>query len=102
MNAKERDAGQAGGLGRGIESLMATEKAKDPTSADDVGAEGEGHNEPTATEKARTRTPERPYRLAAAVGLMAGGAAGAVAVAAFTLLGVRAVIGMERSRPLLR
>ena len=92
MNAKESESNQTGALGRGLESLMARGEAKAPEAAGGAGAEG-GRSGGSASEG------ERPCDLAAAVGLVVGGAAGAVAVAAFTLLGVRAVLSMERGRP---
>ena len=91
MNAKESELNQTGALGRGLESLMARGEAKAPEAAGGAGAEG--------GRSGGASEGERPFDLAAAVGLVAGGAAGAVAVAAFTLLGVRAVLGMERGRP---
>lgn len=91
MNAKESESNQTGALGRGLESLMARGEAKVPEVAG--GASTEGGRSGGASEG------ERPCDLAAAVGLVVGGAAGAVAVAAFTLLGVRAVLSMERGRP---
>lgn len=91
MNAKESESNQTGALGRGLESLMARGEAKAPEAAGGAGAEG--------GRSGGASEGERPCDLAAAVGLVAGGAAGAVAVAAFTLLGVRAVLGMERGRP---
>ena len=91
MNAKESESNQTGALGRGLESLMARGEAKAPEAAGGAGAEG--------GRSGGASEGERPCDLAAAVGLVVGGAAGAVAVAAFTLLGVRAVLGMERGRP---
>lgn len=91
MNAKESESNQTGALGRGLESLMARGEAKVPEAAGGAGAEG--------GRSGGASEGERPCDLAAAVGLVAGGAAGAVAVAAFTLLGVRAVLSMERGRP---
>ena len=91
MNAKESESNQTGALGRGLESLMARGEAKAPEAAGGAGAEG--------GRSGGASDGERPCDLAAAVGLVAGGAAGAVAVAAFTLLGVRAVLSMERGRP---
>ncbi len=91
MNAKESESNQTGALGRGLESLMARGEAKAPEAAGGAGAEG--------GRSGGASEGERPCDLAAAVGLVAGGAAGAVAVAAFTLLGVRAVLSMERGRP---
>ena len=91
MNAKESESNQTGALERGLESLMARGEAKAPEAAGGAGAEG--------GRSGGASEGERPCDLAAAVGLVAGGAAGAVAVAAFTLLGVRAVLGMERGRP---
>ena len=91
MNAKESESNQTGALGRGLESLMARGEAKVPEAARGAGAEG--------GRSGGASEGERPCDLAAAVGLVVGGAAGAVAVAAFTLLGVRAVLSMERGRP---
>lgn len=81
MNAKDAETNAASALGRGLDSLM--------------------------TSSETTRTPamaERPeacpasYSVALVGGLVAGGAAGAVAVAAFVLLGMKAVLSMERRR----
>lgn len=83
MNAKENDTNQAGALGRGLDSLMDANEAKQEGSRDERPAEPERH---------------MAAGTLAVSGLIAGGAAGAVAIAAFVLLGVKAVLGMECSR----
>lgn len=76
MNAKEGSARPAA-LGRGLDTLMGNEEERDAPSA-------------AGTSEAR------PCGHGACLvgGLIASGAAGALAVAAFTLLGVRAVLAM--------
>ncbi|WP_101722447.1 hypothetical protein [Eggerthella timonensis] len=78
MNAKEGSARPAA-LGRGLDTLMGNEEERDAPSAAGI-------------------SEERPCGHGACLvgGLIASGAAGALAVAAFTLLGVRAVLAMGR------
>lgn len=81
MNAKETETNQTGALGRGLDSLMTSDEAKHTaTTPDQLTGQPLGRD------------------IAAVSGLIAGGAAGAIAVATFVLLGVKAVLGMERSR----
>lgn len=81
MNAKETETSQTGALGRGLDSLMTSDETKHASAT---------HDQPA----------DRPLGrdIAAVSGLIAGGAAGTIAVATFVLLGVKAVLGMERSR----
>ena len=85
MNAKEGSARPAA-LGRGLDTLMGNEEERDAPSA--------------APDARRCQDPDHAHGKSAGLvgGLIAGGAAGAVAVAAFTLLGVRAVLAMGRRR----
>lgn len=59
-----------------------------------------GRIDPRRRTPGDAKTPEHAHGKSAGLvgGLIAGGAAGAVAVAAFTLLGVRAVLAMGRRR----
>lgn len=88
MNAKEGST-RPGALGRGLETLM--------------GNEGEGAADApeapaaSANVEARPGKEHSPRQSACLVGgLIASGAAGAVAIAAFSLLGVKAVLSMTR------
>ncbi len=81
MNAKDTETNAAGALGRGLDSLMTSDKAK---------------RAPSAPERTEARCSCSSTAMVG--GLIAGGAAGTVAVAAFVLLGVKAVLSMERRR----
>ena len=81
MNAKDAETNAASALGRGLDSLMTSDEAK---------------RSPATPECPEARLTSRSVALVG--GRVAGGAAGAVAVAAFVLLGVKAVLSMERRR----
>ena len=95
MNAKEGSARPAA-LGRGLDTLMGNEEERDAPSAAETPDGPEGPHRPATPDARRCQDPEHAHGKSA--GLIAGGAAGAVAVAAFTLLGVRAVLAMGRRR----
>lgn len=88
MNAKEGST-RPGALGRGLDTLMGNEEDRDATSAPEA---------QEAPEALRCQDRAHPHGQGACLvgGLIASGAAGAVAVAAFTLLGVKAVLSMGR------
>ena len=96
MNAKEGSARPAA-LGRGLDTLMGNEEERDAPSAAET---PEGPHRPATPDARRCQDPEHAHGKSAGLvgGLIAGGAARAVAVAAFTLLGVRAVLAMGRRR----
>lgn len=106
MNAKE-GSGRPAALGRGLDTLMGNEEERDaPCASDapvapDASDAPETHGMPDAPDASGARpcrgSGHRHGHGACLVGgLIASGAAGAVAVAAFTLLGVRAVWAMGR------
>lgn len=90
MNAKESGSARPGALGRGLETLM--------------GDEGERATVPEARqpqpEPTGPQAPDQGRSLGAHAGLVGGliasGAAGALVVATFSLLGVKAVLAMAR------
>ena len=106
MNAKE-GSGRPAALGRGLDTLMGNEEERDAPCASDASVAPDASDAPETHEM-----PDAPYASGARPcrgrghrhehgaclvgGLIASGAAGAVAVAAFTLLGVRAVWAMGR------
>lgn len=107
MNAKEGST-RPGALGRGLDTLMGNE---DESAADNPETGGDvshaAANDPKApcgaqpdTEPASPSAPvgeQSPIGHAGLVSaLIAGGAAGAVVIAAFSLLGVKAVLSMSR------
>lgn len=98
MNAKEGSARPAA-LGRGLDTLMGNEEERDAPSAAETPDGPEGPHRPATPDARRCQDPEHAHGKSAGLvgGLIAGGAAGAVAVAAFTLLGVRAVLAMAPS-----
>lgn len=106
MNAKE-GSGRPAALGRGLDTLMGNEEerdapcASDASVAPDASDAPETHEMPDApyasgTRPCRGRGHRHGHGACLVGGLIASGAAGAVAVAAFTLLGVRAVWAMGR------
>lgn len=106
MNAKE-GSGRPAALGRGLDTLMGNEEERDAPCASDAPAvpeapdASESHEMPDApdasgTRPCRGRGHRHGHGACLVGGLIASGAAGAVAVAAFTLLGVRAVWAMGR------
>lgn len=109
MNAKE-GSGRPAALGRGLDTLMGNEEERDAPCASDATAAPEAPDASEAPESpGMPNAPEasgaRPCRghghrhghgACLVGGLIASGAAGAVAIAAFTLLGVRAVWAMGR------
>ena len=113
MTARDDNAARPTALGRGLDTLMgdrdaqgadradrpsSTGKADHPdrTEAAHQDAEGDRPSQPPVpcTEDRGARPPESG--IAVVSGLIAGGAAGAVAIAAFALLGVKAVLSMQR------
>ena len=96
MNAKEGSARPAA-LGRGLATLMGNEEERNAPSAAET---PEAPHRPASPDARRCQDPDHAHGKSAGLvgGLIAGGAAGAVAVAAFTLLGVRAVLAMGRRR----
>lgn len=94
MNAKEGST-RPGALGRGLDTLMGNEEDRDATSAPEAQEAPERQEAPEAL---RCQDRAHPHGQGACLvgGLIASGAAGAVAVAAFTLLGVKAVLSMGR------
>lgn len=105
MNAKEGSARPAA-LGRGLDTLMGNEEERDAPcapEASDAPETAETHEMPDEPETPDARPcREQGHRHGHGAclvgGLIASGAAGAVAIAAFTLLGVRAVLAMGRRR----
>lgn len=103
MNAKE-GSGRPAALGRGLDTLMGNEEERDAPCASDAptapdASESPGMpNAPEASDARPCRGSGHRHGHGACLvgGLIASGAAGAVAVAAFTLLGVRAVWAMGR------
>lgn len=97
MNAKEGSARPAA-LGRGLDTLMGNEEERDAPSAVETSEMPEASEPSEASEPRRCRGGERPHGQGACLvgGLIASGAAGAVVVATFTLLGVKAVLSMGR------
>lgn len=106
MNAKE-GSGRPAALGRGLDTLMGNEEERDAPCASDAPAvpeapdASESHEMPDAPDASgarpcRGRGHRHGHGACLVGGLIASGAAGAVAVAAFTLLGVRAVWAMGR------
>lgn len=106
MNAKE-GSGRPAALGRGLDTLMGNEEERDAPCASDATAVPEAPDASEAPESPEMpdASDARPCRghghrhehgACLVGGLIASGAAGAVAVAAFTLLGVRAVWAMGR------
>ncbi len=103
MNAKE-GSGRPAALGRGLDTLMGNERERDAPCASDASAvpeAPEAHGMPDAPEASDARPcrgqgHRHGHGARVVGGLIASGAAGAVAVAAFTLLGVRAVLAMGR------
>lgn len=103
MNAKE-GSGRPAALGRGLDTLMGNEEERDAPCASDAPAVPDASEAPESPEMPDA-SDARPCRgsghrhghgACLVGGLIASGAAGAVAVAAFTLLGVRAVWAMGR------
>lgn len=113
MTARDDNTTRPSVLGRGLDTLMgdhdaqsddrigqpsSTGKADHPdrTEAAHQDAEGDRPSQPPAPckEDRGARPPESG--IAVVSGLIAGGAAGAVAIAAFALLGVKAVLSMQR------
>ena len=110
MTARDDNAARPTALGRGLDTLMgdrdaqgadrpsSTGKADHPdrTEAAHQDAEGDRPSQPPVPckEDRGARPPESG--IAVVSGLIAGGAAGAVAIAAFALLGVKAVLSMQR------
>ena len=94
MNAKEGSARPAA-LGRGLDTLMGNEEERDAPSAAETPDGPEGPHRPATPDARRCQDPEHAHGKSAG---LVGGAAGAVAVAAFALLGVRAVLAMGRRR----
>lgn len=100
MNAKE-GSGRPAALGRGLDTLMGNEEERDAPCASDATAVPEAPGMPNAPEASDARScrghgHHHGHGACLVGGLIASGAAGAVAVAAFTLLGVRAVWAMGR------
>ncbi|QOS66714.1 hypothetical protein GS424_009055 [Eggerthella guodeyinii] len=100
MNAKE-GSGRPAALGRGLDTLMGNEEERDAPCASDATAVPESPGMPNAPEASDARScrghgHRHGHGACLVGGLIASGAAGAVAVAAFTLLGVRAVWAMGR------
>ena len=107
MNAKEGSTRPAA-LGRGLDTLMgngAENAADNPETGSDVSHAAANHPEAPGAARPETEpaSPSAPVgeqslgKHAGLVGgLIAGGAAGAVAIAAFSLLGVKAVLSMSR------
>ena len=114
MTARDDNAARPTALGRGLDTLMGDRDAQGADRADRPSSPGKADH-PDRTEAARqdaegnrpsqppvpckedrqgTRPPESG--IAVVSGLIAGGAAGAVAIAAFALLGVKAVLSMQR------
>ena len=116
MNAREHTTTRPGALGRGLDTLMGSEEtapesektsgtsgsAPDNKSTNaprpdgDADAASDALTEPLVVvydhAPGKPLAPEAPL----VAGLIAGGAAGAVAVGAFALLGVKAVLSMQR------
>lgn len=114
MTARDDNAARPTALGRGLDTLMgdrdaqgadradrpsSTGKADHPdcTGAAHPNAEGSRPSQPPVPRKEDQQGARPPESgIAVVSGLIAGGAAGAVAIAAFALLGVRAVLSMQR------
>ncbi|WP_281655596.1 hypothetical protein [Eggerthella sinensis] len=102
MNAKE-GSNRPAALGRGLDTLMGRDddvqedwkEAQEAVEGDEF-QELDGGEAPEEPARRKDRSLEKNACLVG--GLIASGAAGAVAVAAFTLLGVRAVLSMSRRR----
>lgn len=110
MNAKEGST-RPGALGRGLDTLMGNDGesvADIPGTGDDISHAVNDLETPYGAHfTARAETEPTPLSATAGMqplvghaglvgGLIAGGAAGAVAIAAFSLLGVKAVLSMSR------
>lgn len=113
MTARDDNAARPTALGRGLDTLMGDRDAQGPDRADRPSSTGKADH-PDRTEAAhqdaegdRPSQPPVPCKedrgarppesgIAVVSGLIAGGAAGAVAIAAFALLGVKAVLSMQR------
>lgn len=113
MNAKE-GSNRPAALGRGLDTLMGRDddvqedwkEAQEAVEGDEF-QELDGVEAPEEPGREQRPAPDAPARrkdrsveknACLVGGLIASGAAGAVAVAAFTLLGVRAVLSMSRRR----
>lgn len=108
MNAKE-GSGRPAALGRGLDTLMGNEEERDAPCASDASVAPDASEAPespgmpdapdaSGARPCRGRGHRHGHGACLVGGLIASGAAGAVAVAAFTLLGVRAVLAMGRRR----
>lgn len=113
MTARDDNAARPTALGQGLDTLMGDRDAQGADRADRPSSTGKADH-PDRTEAAhqdaegdRPSQPPVPCKedrgarpqasgIAVVSGLIAGGAAGAVAIAAFALLGVRAVLSMQR------
>lgn len=114
MTARDDNAARPTALGRGLDTLMGDRDAQGADRADRPSSTGKADH-PDRTEAARQdaegNRPSQPpvpckedrqgtcppeSGIAVVSGLIAGGAAGAVAIAAFALLGVKAVLSMQR------
>ena len=113
MTARDDNAARPTALGRGLDTLMGDRDAQGADRADRPSSTGKADH-PDRTEAAhqdaegdRPSQPPVPCKedrgarppesgIAVVSGLIAGGAAGAVAIAAFALLGVKAVRSMQR------
>ena len=113
MTARDDNTARPTALGRGLDTLMGDHDAQGADRADRPSSTGKTDH-PDRTEAARQdaegNRPSQPpvpckedrgarppeSGIAVVSGLIAGGAAGAVAIAAFALLGVRAVLSMQR------
>lgn len=113
MTARDDNPARPSALGRGLDTLMGDHDAQgadrtgqpsgkadhpDCTGAAHPDAKGSNHPSQPPVPCKESRQGARPPEsgIAVASGLIAGGAAGAVAIAAFALLGVRAVLSMQR------
>lgn len=116
MNAREHTTTRPGALGRGLDTLMGSEEtapesektsgtpsntpddrsANSPRPDGDADATADPLTEPLVV--VYDHAPRKPFAPEAPLvaGLIAGGAAGAVAIGAFALLGVKAVLSMQR------
>lgn len=101
MTARDDNTARPTALGRGLDTLMGDRDAQGADRADRPSSTGKTDH-PDRTEAAHQDAegdrPSQPPESGIAVvsGLIAGGAAGAVAIAAFALLGVKAVLSMQR------
>lgn len=126
MSAKEtRDAGSAprsSALGRGLDTLMSDDSKRSedalrdeshqkPNAGTGASSEAAGAGQadaatkdgfsPEGSDETTIYVYDRSPCVAARVGcLIAAGAAGAIAISTFALLGVKAVLSMERGRRL--